>query len=306
MSIIDTDAQLAAVHPTDWKLTRERMREVENFLAGHRTPGDLRETAKALQLSVSRVRRLARSYELHKDARVLAGVRRGMARGTTDDRRAFVRSAIERAIDALGTLASTQNVHRMVEGECTAESLQAPTIQQTWKALAAARRANRAPATGIQPCIAIGRMWFNLPVRARSDEVPRRPEAVIAMELPSKLIRACVTDIELRRVPLAWDAIDLLKGPLPIRATSIELGPEPARRGRIGIVVDDGAQADVVRCLGSGIGTLRVLFRRPRSPAVSLLADGSEALSRDDAVEAVALALARHEEEVREAALGPF
>lgn len=301
MSIIGADTELSGVHPTDWKLTRERLRAIEHFLAGQRTPSDLRATAESLQLSVSRLRRLARSYELHKDARALSGSRRGGPRGTSDSRRAFARDAIGRAIGQLGTLASARDINEVVARECEGANLRPPTIQQIWKSLAAARRQNRAPARGMEPSLIVGRVWFQIPVVYAFGEAARRPEAVIVLELPSKLIRACVADFELGRIPLAWDAIDGLECNLPIHATSIELGPCPAERKSREVVTNDGAQAELVRCLGNGIGDLEILFRKPRSTADSLVTGPAGALSLIEAGNAIAMAIARHEAEIRAA-----
>lgn len=298
----DLDRGLSKVHPAFLETARKRVRAIEKFLAGERSSEDLRATAQAIGLSVSRTGRLVRSYELHRDPTLVSGEGHRGSRQPASDRRAFIREAIQSAIRELGTAAQAADVENAVKRSCEEVSIIPPSVQLVWKSLARARRQNRLPATGINPVTVIGRLWFQLPVQSPRGGAIERPEALIAMDLPSKQIRACTTSLYLGRVPVISDLDSESQGE-PIRVSSIELGNLTEKENGFPVVPYDAAQNTLIRYLGNGIGQLEVLFRRPRTDAQILLNRGAgKPLTPDQAAETVRLAILRHHSELQEAA----
>ena len=300
----DLDCGLSMIHPAFLEIARKRVTAIERFLVGDRSSKSLRETAKIIDLSVSRTGRLIRSYEIHRDPSLVSGEGHRGDRQPASSRRAFIREAIQAAIQNLGTAAHTAEIEQAVAQACEKASITPPSIQLLWKALAKARRQNRAPATGVYPTTVIARFWFQLPVQS-ADGAIKRPEALVAMDLPSKRIRACLTDLRLGRIPRVTDLKKILSAGEPVRIGSIELGNLTEMEIGFPVQLDDGAQATLTRHLGNGIGQLEVLFRRPRTDARTLLnRGGGEALTIIEAEEIVRLALLRHESELEEARKG--
>lgn len=297
----DFDRGLSKVHPAFLETARNRVNALEKFLSGDRSSESLRKTAKKIGLSVSRTGRLVRSYELHRDPTLVSGEGHRGERQPSSNRRGFVRAAIQRAIRDLGTASQAADVQAAVNKSCEEASINPPSVQFVWKSLARARRLNRSPAAGIEPVTVIGRLWFQLPVQSWRGGVIERPEALIAMDLPSKEIRACTTSLHLERAPLISDIEGQSTGG-SMRVSSIELGNLTEKEIGFVVVPDDAAQNTLIRYLGNGIGQLEVLFRRPRTDAQTLLNRGAgNPLTPVQATEAVRLAIVRHQSELREA-----
>lgn len=295
-------AGLAKVHPAFMEIARTRISAIEQYLAGERSAEALRRTAKAIDLSVSRTGRLIRSYELHRDVALIAGEGHKGKRQPANERRAFARQAVQAAICELGTAAQAAEIEKAVVTACEAASVKPPSTQLIWKALAKARRANRLPASGTDPVTVVGRVWLQLPVMFGKGEHALRPEALVAMDLPSKRIRACVTDLRLHRKPHIMDLKGQLEADQPVRIGSIEIGNITDQQVGFPITADDTAQTTLIRHLGNGIGELELLFRRPRSDANVLRGrGGGQLLSPKEAEDVLQLALMRHEEEIKRA-----
>lgn len=294
------DVGLANIHPAFVETARTRVLAIESYLAGNRSSEALKRAAKEIGLSVSRTGRLIRSYELHRDATLISGEGHKGERQPSNERRAFARQAIQTAIGDLGTAAQAAEIEKAVTAACKEASIAPPSTQLIWKALAKARRADRSPAVGLDPATIVGRVWLQIPVQSGPGGPSARPEALLVIDLPSKKIRACVTDLYLHRKPHVMDLKGSLKTDQPVRIGSIEIGNLTEQQIGFPIVVDDTAQTTLIRFLGNGIGELELLFRRPRTDANVLLGrGGGQLLSPKEADDLLQLALMRHEEEIR-------
>lgn len=177
----------SGIHPSYLEDTRQRVSLIEKFLAGDRSRSSLIETADAIGLSPSRTGRLIRSYELHRDPKLISGDGRRQSRSASTSGRDLVRQAIDATISSLGTTADAREIEQAVASACEDAAVAPPSTQLIWKSLAKARRKNREPATNVSPKLLVGRVWFQLPVELEQGTV-ERPEALIALRLPDKSI----------------------------------------------------------------------------------------------------------------------
>jgi len=295
------DVDLSAVKPSRWKETVRRVEVIRTYLRrGDHSAAARAEAAGALGLSDAQFRRLVRSWEIHADPSLVSvrsnpQARRPRKDGLSDRLRATVAAAI----DACGTEARTKDVIEEVARACSATGDVPPSEQLVWTALMRARRQNRAPALRAGPATLIGRVWFELPMFRAGDTRLVRPEAIIALEVPSKAIRAWATDIGRERPPVLSGILDELSPSSPIHVSSLEAGALHHEQAEGRIVIDEGAQADLARMLGAGIGTLDIKYRRPRSDARKLLRSEVDApLSPAEALQAIKYALAAHDREI--------
>lgn len=289
---------LASIHPSHLKDTRRRVALIEKFLAGDRSRTSLVETAEAIGLSPSRTGRLIRSYELHRDPKLISADGRRQSRSASTNERDVVRQAIDATISSLGTTADARDIEQAVASACEDASVAPPSTQLIWKSLAKARRANREPAANVSPKLLVGRVWFQLPVEIEQGTV-ERPEALIALRLPDKSIRACITNLHCSSKPRLDELLVDLNAEVDLHATGIELGNIDTSPFSFNVVSDDSAQNEFIRYLGNGIGELDVLFRRPRTVAMTLLDKAfAEPMSVKAADDAIDMAIARHEREI--------
>lgn len=296
----DRGFDLSEVHPAFVENTRKRVRAILDHLDGDRSQASLERTAKKMNLSPSRTGRLIRSFEIHRDPKLVSADGRRGARAARNERVSFWRSAIEEAITMLGTEADARDIEALVVAACEKVSFNPPSTQSIWKALMKARRSNRSAAKGVEPGIVVGRLWLQIPVAA--DGGVCRPEALVALRLPDKAIRGCVTDLRAEGKPVLADLLREFDDETEIRASSIEIGRSDYADNPNRIVADDAAQSEFIRHLGNGIGELEVLFRRPRTDATTLLARGpGRPLSVEAARAAIRMALLRHDWQLRNA-----
>lgn len=294
----ERDKGISSVHPSYLEGTRHRIAQIEKFLAGDRSRARLVETAEAIGLSPSRTGRLVRSYELHRDPKLISGDGRRHPRSASTHERDLGRHAIDDTIAALGTNADARAVEEAVVAACERVSINPPSTQLIWKSLARARRANRAPDPDASPKVLVGRVWFQLPVEIGPEKV-ERPEALIALRLPDKSIRAFITSLQCRAKPRLDDLLDTLTGNLDVHSTGIEVGSIDTAKFSFTVVSNDAAQNEFIRYLGNGIGELDVLLRRPRTDASSLLDKiFAKAMSVEAAEDAIKLAIERYESEI--------
>ena len=290
--------RLSRIHPSYIENTRLRVAHIEKFLAGDRSRTSLVETAEAIGLSASRTGRLIRSYELHRDPKLISADGRRQGRSASTNERDNVRQIIDDTISSLGTTADARDIEQAVALACEGAAIAPPSTQLIWKTLAKARRANREPALSVSPKLLVGRVWFQLPVEFEQDTV-ERPEALIALRLPDKSIRACVTNLHGRSKPRLDELLVALNEVVDVHATGIELGSIDTAPFSFNVVSNDSAQNEFIRYLGNGIGELDILFRRPRTDATSLLEKiFAKPMSVKAADEAIKMAIARHEREI--------
>lgn len=296
------DKEMSCIHPAYLENTRLRVAAIRKFLAGDRSKASLVETADAIGLSTSRTGRLIRSYELHQDPELISGDGRRQSRSASTEKRDMVRQIIDAAISDQGTTAEARDIERAVISACDQAAIARPSTQLIWKTLSKARRANREPAVNVSPRILVGRVWFQLPVELQDGSI-ERPEALIALKLPDKSIRACITNLHRGSKPRLVEILAALNEVVDVHATGIELGRIDTASFPFNTVSDDSAQNEFIRHLGNGIGELDVLFRRPRTDATNLLSQMfAKPMSVKAAHDAIEMAIARNEREVAESA----
>lgn len=154
----------------------------------------------------------------------------------------------------------------------------------------------------VSPKILVGRVWFQLPVELQDGSI-ERPEALIALKLPDKSIRACIPNLHRGSKPCLVEILAALNEVVDVHATGIELGRIDTASFSFNTVSDDSAQNEFIRHLGNGIGELDVLFRRPRTDATNLFRlMFAKPMSVEAAHDAIEIAIVRNEREVAESA----
>ena len=295
-----TDLDLSQVHPLRWKEIRGRIGVVKAYLEQSDHSLECREQfAKQLKLSVGQFRRLTRSWEIHRDAAAISGARSiprfGIER--SDGIGSKMLDLISDGIAIAGAHSTIAKVTDEISRQCHQAGVSLPAPAVVWKYLMEARSSSTERLPDIDTSIVIGRVWFELPVEAHRNERLRLPECLIALDLPTRRVLAWTTNTQLGRPPTLTDLLPTLPQNATIRATDLEAGhgtiaPQDAR-----LLIDDGAQAEIVRYIGWRIGDVSVKYRRPRKDPAKLVSSARDAaLNRDDAILAISYAIQTHNE----------
>ncbi len=267
------DLDLSRVTPLRWQEMRRRVAALGDFLSlGDPAPSDREEAAQRIGLSIDQFNRLVRSWRIHSDPARLdgAGSLDRIRRTRGDGLEPEVQAIILRAIDEAGREAAPKDVYDRVVAACEDSGLDVPSNNMVWTRLMEARsKAGSLPEH--DPEILVGRVWINLPIIDPSDEAKMvRPEVLLAVRLPERLIVAYQSDLKDGQPPILEDLPIPTQCALSIHADPRDTG-DTSNFDRAGVVCDPRANTRLARLLGDSVGGLSLSFRLPRTSASRLL-----------------------------------
>lgn len=297
------DLDLSGVAPMRWHEMRRRVAAVRNYLALERpSKSDHEDAARRIGLSIDQFDRLVRSWRIHSDPARLDGAgnlaptrtRRERSDGLPED----VRNIIRLAIAEVGHDAAAKTVYDTVKHLCEESGFDVPSNNLVWTRLMETRSVAGAPAAS-GPEIVVGRIWLQLPVSRSFDGGElRRPELLVAVQLPEKRIVGHSSDFLLGRPPVFEDLAIDPPPEVPVRVAPRDMGSIDVA-DRKAVRPDRRANTRLARILGTSIGGLSIAFRLPRTPATKLLTNKLDSeLTMVDAELAIDHAIRRHNEQL--------
>ncbi|MFD1787704.1 hypothetical protein ACFSC3_08975 [Sphingomonas floccifaciens] len=204
-----SDPDFSGIDPLRVPEARRRIAAITEYLAlqAPNTSDSIR-IAASIGLSRWQLQRLATAWRDHRDPKLLVFG----SRGTTtrdygiDHRAAEIGHAIIGREN--GTARSATAIAVLIEEECARENVRPPSRPTIWSWLRKARADGRAQMTG-SPRIAIGRLWFPLPVA--NEPTDAMPSLLAAVLLPERRIVAFRVSIDLDQPPSLTAVIDDLE-----------------------------------------------------------------------------------------------
>ncbi|BCA58128.1 hypothetical protein [Sphingomonas sp. HMP6] len=288
------DIDLSGVDPARWPEIRRRVGILDEFVAVHRPPLEVRAAfASRMGLSVSQFLMLARVWRTTRDASAIPGARSRNAVATTRRLPARPLEVVRETIDALGPTARRRIVLAEVARRCAAESVATPS-DSTVDNLLADARANMVSTPDVAAETLIDECAVKLPVAQGAEII--MPRLLIAIALPSRVIMAtrvsCDPDIP-PSFPDLLTQLDAIGAAIPpIRAPHYnddQSGPDQS-----GNPADD--RPSLRRVLGNRLGNLQIVHRASMArPGTALVASRhASAITTADAVAAIGAAVSAH------------
>ena len=148
-------------------------------------------------------------------------------RGRTHRKDGLDRAAldiIDAAIALHGPTEPQKVMSDTILAECDRRGIDPPSNGTIWNAVRLARR-NTGPVVGADAEVIIGRVWADLPVRMADDPSHLvRPEMLVALKLPERLIIDWACDLTTGGPPSMKDLANLSAADRPVRITDTDAG----------------------------------------------------------------------------------
>lgn len=263
------EPDFSGVEPTRLVEVHRRIATIERYIDLKRPSGsDTVAAAASLGMTRWQFTRLVAAWRNHRDPTMLVRSRTGQSHRDYGVDALAKRITIDE-IRRVGMGAEISNVAPAVEATCEKRSIKPPSRPTIYNQILSERRKGGLRFDG-SPCIVIGRIWFQLPIKADYSTLPC---ALVALALPERAILAY--DIATSR--LAPASLAIVLNELLDRATPFGSGRELLLDRD-----DSAASADVLdrhgldrvapsqrspqrllaQALGDAVGNLRPIYKR--------------------------------------------
>lgn len=264
-----SEPDFSGIDPLRVPEARRRVAVLDEYLAlAPASEEDVRRLAASIGISRSSFFRLAQVWRLHRQPSLLVIGKRGASSrdyGIHPKAVEIMNDVIAEAAPDAKLAATTAEIRR----RCAAEGVRPPSKQTIYNHARKARAA--APSVDGPPRIAVGRMWFHLPVKGKPATA--MPMLLVALALPERVIVAHRISTDPDMPPSVSDLIDevaALRTP-GAEPRQILLAPDDRRVGaaaldRAGLNLTrshgGSVQRELSRALNGQLGPLAAIYQR--------------------------------------------